>query len=102
MIPTFSPDLTNARAETPYPHIEVHDKSESLALMLSSLEKGDLPVVFSRESDRVQIASVRTSAVVLATLARVTHLTLYLSPDDFREISDTDSIMEALAAMKGM
>ena len=101
VIPTFSPDLTNKRAATPYPHVEVLDRSESLALMLSSMERGDLPIVFERSEDKVQIASLHLSAITLCNLLRVTRISVHLSSEESVQVTNVDEVMEVLKKMKG-
>lgn len=101
VIPTFSPDLTNARSEARYPYLEILDRTESIALVISSLEQGELPVVFSRETDKIQIASIKMSAKPIRVLLKVTRVLVHTDAETSIALSDTASIMQVLATMKG-
>lgn len=95
-IQSLNPDIANNRISMPYPHVELLEPSDSVALVLSGLPKGDLPVICSYKGKQRKIASVLKSAVVLSTLLRVSALNYNSSETETRSLSNNIDIMEVL------
>lgn len=95
--PILSRELTNDRISTPYPHVEVMDPSDALALVLLSMSEGELPVLCTFNGSTRKLKSIRQSAIVLLQLSKVAKLTYHKSADATTELNTIDDIMGVLA-----
>ena len=88
-IPVLSRDFTNERIKMPFPHIRLLDPSDAVALVLPSLDKGDLPVLCSVGGVTKQIGAIRRSAKVISALMHVTDIEYISSPGNSAKICTT-------------
>lgn len=94
--PILSRNITNDRISMPYPHVEVLEPTDPLALVLGSMEEGELPVLCTINGSTRKIKAIRKSAITLLDLSRVTKLIYSISADNKRELKNIDDIMEVL------
>ena len=96
-IRSLNPEITNERISMPYPHIKVLEPSDAIALVLPSLDKGDLPVLCEYNGTCRQIGSIRKSALVIEQLHRISKL-MYCSAENKNMSIETKlDILEVLA-----
>lgn len=95
--PILSRDLTNDRISKPYPHVEIMEPSDALALVLQSMSEGELPVLCTMNGSTRKLKSVRKSAIIIQQLSLVTKLRYHKSETDITEIQNIDDIMGVLA-----
>lgn len=80
----------------PYPHVEILDRTESVALVLQILNVGELPVVFDNAGTKVQIAKVPLSALSIKQICRVSRVIWRHDQETEVELNTTDDIMSVL------
>lgn len=95
-IQLLNPDIANDRISMPYPHVELLEPSDAVALILTGLQKGDLPVICTYQGSQRKIASVAKSALVLNSLLRVSKLNYRKDKDTCQQINSSIDIMEVL------
>ena len=95
-IPTLSPNLSNDRVSRVYPYVEVLDPSDALALVLPSLEKGDLPVLCTYQGDTRRLRKIAKSALTLNKLRKVTRVVYFKTAEEKYELKSAVDIMEVL------
>lgn len=96
-IPILSRELTNDRISTPYPHVEIMDPSDALALVLLSISEGELPVLCTMNGSTRKVKSVRKSAIVLNQLSKVSKLNYHKEAGNVTELNTIEDIMGVLA-----
>jgi hypothetical protein len=88
-------DFKHGKVEMRYPAIILDTFGEELALLMSCLKEGDLPVVVKRGDKSIQLdKKISDSAVNIHRLLTVYPLTLATAPDRYVEIADIESYME--------
>ncbi len=95
--PILSRELTNDRISRPYPNVEVLEPSDALALVLQSMDKGELPVLCTVNGSTRRLISIKLSACTLRDLSKVTKLRYNKEEGVFRDLNTIDDIMEVLA-----
>lgn len=95
-IQLLNPDIANDRISMPYPHIELLEPSDAVALMLSCLPKGDIPVICTYQGKQRKIASIFKSAIVFKDLLKVSRLRYHTAPDAYTNLRTSVDIMEVL------
>lgn len=73
-IQSLNRDIANDHEKLSYPYVEVLEPSDCIALVLPSVEKGDLPVLCTFEGKRRQIGKIALSALTLNVLCSITKL----------------------------
>lgn len=96
-IQSLSKELTNEHISMPYPHVKVLEPSDAMALMITSLPKGDLAVICEYNGSCRQIGSIRKSAKVIRDLSYVTKLTYSIDKETTRNINSVSDILEVLS-----
>lgn len=96
-IRTLNPNIANDHISMPYPHIELLEPSDAVALVLESLEKGDLPVICTYDNTVRKIASITRSALDILTLSRVSKLVFHRNPTDAVQLDSGKTIVEVLS-----
>lgn len=95
-IQSLNENLANKRITMPYPHAKIIDVSDALALIVPSLEKGDLPVLCEHEGTLRKVGSIRNSALVLRQLSRITRVMYVKSEDVSVDVSNTDELLKVI------
>lgn len=96
-IQLLNPDIANERISMPYPHVELLEPSDAVALILSSLPKGDVPVICTYQGKQRKIASIRKSALVIMALLKVSKLKFHKDANDVLPLKTSTDIMEVLS-----
>lgn len=97
MIQSLNPNIANDKIAMPYPHVEVLTPSNAVALVVPSLDEGDLPVICQFDGTTRKIGSISNSATTLSVLRRVTRLQYAKSVSNIKELNTIEDIMEVLA-----
>lgn len=95
-IQSLNPNISSDRIKMPYPHLKLLEPSDAVALVMPSLDTGDLPVLCEFEGITRKLGSIRYSALVLATLVKISKLSL--CKDSVTEIA-INSVEDVLGAM---
>lgn len=95
-IPSLNQNITNDHISTPYPHLMLKSPSDALALVLTSLPQGDLPVLCEYKGACRQLASIRKSALCINHLSKVSKLQYVKAVNDRVDVKDVETIMEVL------
>lgn len=95
-IQLLNPDIANERISMPYPHVELLEPSDAVALVLSSLPKGDLPVICTYQGKQRKIASICKSALVIMALMKVSKLKYSKDANSSLALRTSADIMEVL------
>lgn len=85
----------NREVQMPYPNLEVAEINEAVTLVLSGLDKGDLPVVGTYEGRPYKVASIDKSAINIWKLVRVVSVTLNRSVTDSTVLRTSTDVVEA-------
>ena len=80
----------------PYPHVKLLQPSDAVALVIPSLDKGDLPILCEFEGELRKIGMVRYSATVLADLSKISELELHRTSSDVKRIKCVSDVLEAM------
>lgn len=94
--PLLSRELTNERISMPYPHVKALVVSEALALVVTSLPKGDLPVLCEHKGTLRQVASIKYSAPCINQLRKVSPLLFVKDANVSQELNSVIDVMEVL------
>lgn len=85
----------NTKVQMPYPNLEVQAINEAVTLVLSGMDKGDLPVIGTYEGRTYKVASIDKSAINIWKLVRVVPVTLHRSVTDSTVLRTSTDIVEA-------
>ena len=96
-IPSLNQNITNEHISMPYPHVMLKNPSDALALVLTSLPQGDLPILCEYKGACRQLASIRKSALCLNNLFKVSSMQFVKSASDIITIKSVKDIMEVLS-----
>lgn len=94
--------FTSEKKKLSFPYIYVPRFGEEIALMVTCLKPGPLPLVLSDSGTLKQVGSCVASALELEKLLRVYKFEVVLSETDRRVIRDVMDIMEVLAWMSSL
>lgn len=95
-IQSLDRNISNTKISMPYPHLRIIDVSDAIALVIPSLDKGDLPVICEFDGVTRQVGSIRKSALVIKQLSRITRLSYCKSEDVSIDVSDMKDLLEVL------
>ncbi len=95
-IQSLNSNIANKKIKMPYPHLKVLDVSDALALIVPSLDKGDLPIICEFEGVTRQIGLVRNSALVINKLNRITRVLYCKDKDVSIDASNMKDLLEVL------
>lgn len=79
-----------------YPHIFIPKFGDEIALMVTCIAPGELPIVLADAGTLKQVGTCAASAIELEKLMRVYKYEVALSPEVRRTITCVDDIMEVL------
>ena len=96
-IQSLNRELTNDKISMPYPHVVISNPSDPVALVLSSLPKGDLPIICTINNSTRMIGSIRNSAICLKHLLSVSPLVYCKAKGDTSELKTVTDILEVIA-----
>ena len=94
--PILSSDLTNDRISMPYPHLEILEPSDALAIVLPQLDGGELPVLCTIGESTRRLVSIRRSAIVIRDLLSITALRYHKDAEHRIDLNTVEDIMEVL------
>lgn len=94
LIQSLNPNLTNERTNLEYPHVVILEPSDALALVISSMCDGTLPVICTYEGVTRELCRVRNSALALKTLSRVSKIKYCKNVSEQYTITSEDNILE--------
>lgn len=86
--------LRSRSTTIPYPHIKIEDLNKWVPVVVSSLEKGDVPLLGTFKGVTKIVSYVSKSAVNFSKLLRVTSLSIALSETESTEITSVLDYME--------
>ena len=95
-IQSLNRDIANDHETVKYPYVEVLEPSDCIALILPSIEAGDLPVLCTFEGKRRQIGKIRKSALTLSALNSVTKLSFHRDAFTSIDINGPKECLEVL------
>jgi hypothetical protein len=95
----FDSSFTSEKKKLSYPYLYVPRFGEEIALMVTCLEPGPLPIVLSDSGVLKQVGSCAASALELAKLLRVYQFEVVLSETDHRTIREISDVLEVLLWM---
>lgn len=81
----------------PYPHLRLLEPSDAVALVLPSMEKGDLPVICEYEGITRKLGNIRYSALAIATLVKISKLRLCKDENTSVAIDSVSDVLEAMS-----
>ena len=85
----------NTHIEAPYPNLELKKLDDAVTLVISGLEKGDLPVIGTYEGREFKVASISKSALTIAKLVRVTEVIYHKTETESTVLRTSLDIVEA-------
>ena len=89
--------FSHTKIDVSYPHIVVDTKNTApLPVVLSLMDKGDIPILYSENGVSYELARVAKSALNLHRLMRVYPFTFVRNPESTIYVDNTTSLMEAL------
>ena len=91
--------FTSERKKLSFPYLYVPRFGEEIALMVTCLKPGPLPVVLSDSGTLKQVGSCAASALELAKLLRVYQFEVVLSETERRTMREITDILEVLLWM---
>lgn len=91
--------FANERKKLSYPYIYIPSFGEEIALMVTCLTPGPLPLVLSDSGSLKQVGTCALSAIELCKLLRVYRYEVVLSEAERRKIKSITDVMEVLAWM---
>lgn len=94
--PILNRDLTNEKISLEYPYVEVTNPSDALALVLLSLDEGDLPIICISNGTKRRLRCIRKSARLLMYLLSVSPLVYVKGPEERVDLKGVYDIMEVL------
>lgn len=95
-IQSLNADLTNEHISMPYPHLMMSNPNDAVALVLTSLPTGDLPVLCTYKGSTRQLTKIRRSALTILPLSKVVSLDYVKSATDSVPIKSPCDILEVL------
>lgn len=95
-IQSLNPNIASDTISMPYPHLRLLEPSDAVALVLPSMESGDLPVICEYEGITRKLGNVRYSALSLATLVKISKLELWKNEATKVVINCVDDVLEAM------
>lgn len=95
----FDSSFTSEKKKLLYPYLYVPRFGEEIALMVTCLEPGPLPIVLSDSGVLKQVGSCAASALELAKLLRVYQFEVVLSETDHRTMREISDVLEVLLWM---
>lgn len=96
MIQPLNENLSLDKIKMPYPHVELLDPSDAVALVVPSLTEGDLPVICKYKGSTRKIGSIAYSALTLNTLLKLSRLVFHKDEGKSFNLNNTLDIMEVL------
>ncbi len=84
------------RVNYTYPYILVMDPGDPIALVVPSLEKGELPVLCDVDNVTYKVGEISRSALTISKLLRVTRLKYYKSKDTCVTINTAEDILRVM------
>ena len=93
-IQSLNSEISNERISMPYPHINLLEPSDAIALMVPSLPVGNLPIICEYNNSVRQIGSVRNSALVLNNLRKISKIEYVFDKHTKREIKTPKDAVE--------
>lgn len=93
---TLSSDIANDRIAKPFPHLEILEPSDALAIVLPSIDGGELPVLCTMNGSTRRLVSIRKSAIVIKDLLAVTALRFHKDESTVLDLNTPEDIMEVL------
>ena len=78
-----------------YPHILIEDTTEALAVLVSCLEDGDIPlyIEFNGTTHRLD-KTISKSPLNLSKILKVYPMTIYVSKDELYKVTNTSELMD--------
>lgn len=92
----LSQNLTNDRIKMPYPHVKILQPSDSIALIVPTLPKGDLPLICEFDGTIRKIGSVANSALLLKDLMTITTIEYWKSASEGYLVKSSLDLLEVL------
>lgn len=96
MTQSLNRNIANNRADMPYPHVEIMEPSDAVALILESLPDGELSVLFNVDGKLWKSKPIAYSALALLPLVKVSKLKLCKDAQTSKVISSPEDILEAM------
>ena len=96
-IQSLNADLTNEHIKMPYPHLMMQNPNDAVALVLTSLPTGDLPVICTYKGSTRQLIKIKRSALSILPLSKVVNLVYVKSAVESVPIKSPSDILEVLA-----
>ena len=91
--------FTSEKKKLSYPYIYVPRFGEEIALMVTCLEPGPLPLVLKDAGILKQVGTCALSAIELSKLLRVYKFEVVLSETEHRVMQDVTDILEVISWM---
>ena len=96
-------NFSNFETGIQYPHITVNAKNtQALPLVLELMDKGNLPVYFTQDSETFELAKISGDPLNLNRLLKVYTFNLIKSATEQTLINNTKSLMEASIWMQSL
>ncbi len=86
-------DIATPHSKLNYPYVKIMEPSNAIALVISSLEHGDVQITIDYEGKLRQIGSVRNSPVLLYRLVRISPIEYYQSEDMHYTLRNNEDIL---------
>jgi len=87
-------NIATPRTKLTYPYIRILDASDTLALIIPALEKGELPIIMTYKGVTRQLGTVTKSALELRKLLPITRLEYVHRPNDATLIQNNVDMLE--------
>ena len=95
-IQSLNPDIANDRISMPYPHLELLEPSNAVALVLEGMPAGELPVVCEYQGTTRKLKSIPASALYIRHLLSVSKLSYNKTAGERFPLRTNIDILEAL------
>lgn len=91
--------FTHQRRQITYPYIYIPNYQEEIALMVTCVAQGDLPIVLQDSGVLKQVGTCAVSALELSKLLRVYTYEIVLSESERHSVRTISDLMEVLTWM---
>ena len=97
IITELDSSFSNAHTDVQFPYIEVKtNNTDPLPVVIELLEKGNLPILFTRDNTTYELARIENTALNLAKLLEVYNFTYARDAETSVEIKSVGDLMGVL------
>ena len=93
-IESLDEDYATPRAKLVYPHIKLLTATDALALVVTSLPKGELPLVMTYKGETREVGKISKSALAITKLLKISDIEYVKSADERIKLKTGQDILD--------